>query len=137
MKLTRENPITRGNTCPSATLSTTNPTLTDPGSKTGLRGERTATNRLRHGTVMGKKYILQVGIKDEIVLKSTEKDKNCSEIESTERRNIYYNCCHVSVAVEALFDCDKILIHWSWRMTGEHCWNNDKVIRHFMAILRN
>jgi hypothetical protein len=30
--------------CPSATLSTTNPTRTDP----GLRGERPATNRLSH-----------------------------------------------------------------------------------------
>jgi hypothetical protein len=39
-----------GKTCPSATLSTTNPTWTDPGSKPGLRGERPATNRLSHGT---------------------------------------------------------------------------------------
>jgi hypothetical protein len=33
-------------TCPSATLSTTNPTWINP----GLRGERPATNRLSHGT---------------------------------------------------------------------------------------
>jgi hypothetical protein len=32
MKLTGENRSTRGKTCPSATLSTTNPTWTDPGS---------------------------------------------------------------------------------------------------------
>jgi hypothetical protein len=50
MKLTRENRSTRRKTCPSATLSTTNPTLTDPGSNPGLRGERPATNRLSHGT---------------------------------------------------------------------------------------
>jgi hypothetical protein len=31
MKLTRENRSTRRNTCPSATLSTTNPTWTGPG----------------------------------------------------------------------------------------------------------
>ena len=37
-------------TCPSATLSTTNPTWTDPGSNPGLRGERPATSRLSHGT---------------------------------------------------------------------------------------
>jgi hypothetical protein len=36
--------------CPSATLSTTNPKWTDPGSNPGLRGGRPATNRLRHGT---------------------------------------------------------------------------------------
>jgi hypothetical protein len=38
----------RGITCPSATLSTTTPTWTDPGSNPSLRGERLATNRLSH-----------------------------------------------------------------------------------------
>jgi hypothetical protein len=38
-------------TCPSSTLSTTNPTWSDPGANPGLRGERPATNRLNHGTV--------------------------------------------------------------------------------------
>jgi hypothetical protein len=46
MKLTGKNRITRGKTCPSATLSTTNPTWTDPGSNQVIRGERPATNRL-------------------------------------------------------------------------------------------
>jgi hypothetical protein len=50
MKLTGENRRTREKTCPSATLSTTNHTWTDPGSNPGLRGERPATNRLSHGT---------------------------------------------------------------------------------------
>jgi hypothetical protein len=50
MKLTGEKRSTLGKTCPSATLSTTNPTWTDPGSNPGLRGERPATNRLSHGT---------------------------------------------------------------------------------------
>jgi hypothetical protein len=39
-----------GKTCPSATLSATNTTWTDPGSNPGLRGGRPATNRLNHGT---------------------------------------------------------------------------------------
>jgi hypothetical protein len=42
--------ILGGKTCPSATLSTTNPTWTDTGSNPGLRGERPAANRLSHGT---------------------------------------------------------------------------------------
>ena len=50
MKLRGENRITQRKTYPSATLSTTNPTWTDPGSNPGLRGERSATNRLSHGT---------------------------------------------------------------------------------------
>ena len=50
MKLTGENLSTRRKTCPSATLSTRNPTWTDPGSNPGLRGERPATNRLSHST---------------------------------------------------------------------------------------
>jgi hypothetical protein len=41
---------TRRKSCPSATLSTTNLTRTDPGSNSGLRGERPATNRLSHVT---------------------------------------------------------------------------------------
>jgi hypothetical protein len=51
MKLTGEKTEkNQGKTCPSATLSTTNPTWTDPGLNPGLRGERLATNRLSHGT---------------------------------------------------------------------------------------
>jgi hypothetical protein len=50
MKFTGENWRTRGKACPSATLSTTNPTWTDPGSNPGLRGGRPAANRLSHGT---------------------------------------------------------------------------------------
>jgi hypothetical protein len=46
----REEPTTRRKTCPSATLSTKNPTWSDLGSNPGLRGERPATNRLSHGT---------------------------------------------------------------------------------------
>jgi hypothetical protein len=48
--MTGENRRTRRKTCPSATLSTTNPTWIDPGSNPGLRGERPATNDLSHGT---------------------------------------------------------------------------------------
>jgi hypothetical protein len=50
MKLTGENRRSRRKTCPNATLSTTNPTWTDPGSNPGFRVERPATNRLNHGT---------------------------------------------------------------------------------------
>jgi hypothetical protein len=50
--LTGENRRTRRKTCPSATLSTTNPTWIDPGAKPGLRGERPATNDLSHGTAL-------------------------------------------------------------------------------------
>jgi hypothetical protein len=50
MKLIGENRSPRRKTCPSAILSTTNPTWTDLGSNPGLRGERPATNHLSHGT---------------------------------------------------------------------------------------
>jgi hypothetical protein len=56
MKLTGENRSTRGKTCPSATLSTTNLTGTDPGSNPCLRGGRPATNSLSHGTACGPGY---------------------------------------------------------------------------------
>jgi hypothetical protein len=59
MKLTGENRSTRGKTCPIAILSTTNPTWTDPGSNSGLRGERPATNRRSHGTAVFNSYTLR------------------------------------------------------------------------------
>ena len=43
-------------TCPSAILSATNPTWTDPGSNPGLRGDRPATDRLSRGTACTKPY---------------------------------------------------------------------------------
>jgi hypothetical protein len=49
MILTGENRRTRRKTCPSATLSTINPTWIEPGANPSLRGERPATNDLRHG----------------------------------------------------------------------------------------
>jgi hypothetical protein len=52
MILTGENRRTRRKTCPSATLSTANPTWIDPGANPGLRGERPASNRLSHGTAL-------------------------------------------------------------------------------------
>jgi hypothetical protein len=54
MKLTGKNRSTRGRTRPSANLSTTNPTWTDPGSSPGLRDEKPATNRLSHGMTYPK-----------------------------------------------------------------------------------
>jgi hypothetical protein len=51
MILTGENRRTRRKTCPSATLSTTNPTWYDQGVNPGLRDERPVTNCLSHGRV--------------------------------------------------------------------------------------
>jgi hypothetical protein len=39
-----------GENLPSATLSTKNPTWSDPGANPGLRGEMPVTNNLSHGT---------------------------------------------------------------------------------------
>jgi hypothetical protein len=56
MILTGENRRTRRKPCPSATLSTTNPTWIDPGANPGLRVERLATNRLSYGSARGYVY---------------------------------------------------------------------------------
>jgi hypothetical protein len=50
MILTGGNRRNRRETCPSATLSTKNPTWIDPGANLGIRGEKPAANRLSHGT---------------------------------------------------------------------------------------
>jgi hypothetical protein len=47
-----ENRRTRRRTCPSATLSTTNPAWVDPDANPVLRGERPTTNHLSHGTAL-------------------------------------------------------------------------------------
>jgi hypothetical protein len=57
MKLTGKKRSTRRKICPSATLSTTNPTWTDPGTNPGLRGGRPAANRLSHGTSLDMKLL--------------------------------------------------------------------------------
>jgi hypothetical protein len=49
MKIGREDRSTRGKTCPSATLSTTNPTWLDPGLNPDRSGGKPATNRLSYG----------------------------------------------------------------------------------------
>jgi hypothetical protein len=46
------NRRTRRKSCPSATLSSINPTWIDPGANPALRGERPATNDLSHGTAL-------------------------------------------------------------------------------------
>jgi hypothetical protein len=45
----QEKPKYSEKPCPSATLSTTNPTWPDPGSNPGRRGGKPATNRLSYG----------------------------------------------------------------------------------------
>jgi hypothetical protein len=48
--INKENWRTQSKTCPTATLSTINPTWTDPGMNLGLHGERPETNHLSHDT---------------------------------------------------------------------------------------
>jgi hypothetical protein len=67
MKLTGENRSTQKKTCPIATLSTTNPTWTDPGSNPGLRGGRPAANRLSHGTALNTRAYLVSTVEEEDV----------------------------------------------------------------------
>jgi hypothetical protein len=62
MKLTGENRRTRGKTCISVTLSTTNPTWTYPESNPGLRGGRLAANHLSRGTASRYVYILHYNV---------------------------------------------------------------------------
>jgi hypothetical protein len=49
MKIVQGKPKYSEKTCPSTTLSTTNPTWLDPDSNLGLRDAKPATNRLSYG----------------------------------------------------------------------------------------
>jgi hypothetical protein len=58
MILAGENRRNRRQICPSATLSTTNPSCINPGANSELRGERPATNRLSDGTARPIQYAM-------------------------------------------------------------------------------
>jgi hypothetical protein len=60
MMTRRGKPKYSEKTCPSATLSTTNPTWPDVGSNRGHRGGKPATNRLSYGTAIC--YVLRLRI---------------------------------------------------------------------------
>jgi hypothetical protein len=47
-----------GETCPSATLPTTNPTWTDPGANPARRGGKPATNRLSYGAALISELVI-------------------------------------------------------------------------------
>jgi hypothetical protein len=57
-KIDTGNRSTGRKPAPSATLSTTNPTSPDPGSNTGRRGRKPATNRLSYGTAEALRYYI-------------------------------------------------------------------------------
>jgi hypothetical protein len=73
--LTGENRTTGGKTCPSATLSPTNPTWTDLGSNAGLRGGRPAANRLIHGAAYMGVTLTSDGRDDKDICKKTVQGK--------------------------------------------------------------
>jgi hypothetical protein len=60
IKIGRGNRSTRRKTCPSVTLSTTNPTWPDPGSNSGRRGGKPATNRLSYGAASKQGLLLLI-----------------------------------------------------------------------------
>jgi hypothetical protein len=62
MILTGENRRTLRKTCPSATLSTTNPTWIDPGANPVLRDERLATNDLSQATALNVDLLTQLAL---------------------------------------------------------------------------
>jgi hypothetical protein len=66
MILTRGNWRTRSKTCPSATWSTINLTLTGLGSNPSLRGQRPATNFLSQGTALRRPKLTRIAFKDPV-----------------------------------------------------------------------
>jgi hypothetical protein len=52
MKIVQGKPKYSEKTCPSAILSTTNPTWPDPAANPGRRGGKPATNRLSYGAAL-------------------------------------------------------------------------------------
>jgi hypothetical protein len=100
MILTGENQRIRRKTCPSATLSTTNPTWIDSGSNLSLRGERLATNDLSHGTAQEQylSYLCQY-IKNFLLLAA----KYCIHPNSTHSKQDahphFYSCLYRDIII--------------------------------------
>jgi hypothetical protein len=85
------NPKDSEKTCPSATLSTTNPTWLDPGSNPGRRGGKPATNRLSYGAALKsllniKLFLTRILDEAQECLPTTE-HTNCSEASLQFRRS--------------------------------------------------
>jgi hypothetical protein len=58
MILTGENRKSQSKICPSATLSTTNPTWNDSSENTGLHNERLVTNHLSNGMTLNEDFTM-------------------------------------------------------------------------------
>jgi hypothetical protein len=94
--------------CPSATLSTTNPTCPDLGSNPGHRGWKPATNRLSYGTAYAavscirtfnyliKSIILASPTISVHLFHTSEVRRNCSHFTSKGRLNIVCLVCFVT-----------------------------------------
>jgi hypothetical protein len=68
-------------TCPSATLSTTNPTWLDPGLNPGRRGEKPATNRLSYGAALQRAYPREEIEHSIHLIRSWMRSSSCFKIE--------------------------------------------------------
>jgi hypothetical protein len=86
MILIEKNRRTRRKTCPSATLSASNPTWTALGANTGLRGENSITNHLSYG--MAPNTHLSVSSKRRVVEES--KIQNKVPLGETTMRKIFF-----------------------------------------------
>jgi hypothetical protein len=75
-----------GETCPSATMSTTNPTLPDPGSNPGRHGGKPATNRLSYGAAFTSTVTPRIAGNDEKESLKSERVKYGRESEGTRTR---------------------------------------------------
>jgi hypothetical protein len=94
MKLTGKTRGTRGKTCRSDTLSTTNPTLNGPGSQPDHRGERAATNCLSHGAAKHFIHFQRVIIFLRTRETSTSEDKRTAHTTNT---CLFMSICENSV----------------------------------------
>jgi hypothetical protein len=106
MKFTGENRNTRGNTCPNATLSITNPTWTDPVLKPCLRGGRPGANRLSSGTanvLCVTFHVLRISSVKEVIFICDEHNVKPNEVVKFRRKVIEH--CQLSDTVAFIWFC--------------------------------
>jgi hypothetical protein len=115
------NRSTRRKTCPTAALSTTNPSCTDPGWNPGLRGERPATNRLSHGTGYIRRYRI-VDCLTIYIIRAEAKERSAIT---------YYFEFSSSVIIKPRTLSTKHTCHWGNKMNTQGLFYVTAVANHF------
>jgi hypothetical protein len=113
---TGQNRRTQRKAYPSATLSTTNRTWTDPGANPVFRGQRPVTNRLSHGKAERQSsYYFKTHIPIRLGPHHFTETRNWIMSATRTRRKLNFSCMWVSVELHNLFSSPNVIRQIQWK----------------------